>query len=90
MAYKEMKKLLTLIGISLLFSGCMTKLNVNIPYDEEREIKVEYSYPIWQEKFVTYERTENGVKIDFRSKSDPLVDAMQTIQNLSDKVPVAP
>lgn len=73
------------IAISLLLSAsACTRVHVQIP---DQGVMISYSYPVFQEKFFSYKKTSQTLTIEFKSESDPLVRAMETITELSSKAP---
>jgi uncharacterized protein YceK len=81
-----MKNLIVLLFIFLL-CGCNTVISVQIPREDGSNIIVDYSYPMWQEKYFTWDINKDGnIKVTFQSKSDPLVQALKTVESLSDTI----
>ena len=68
----------------MFFADACTRVSVEIP---SQDVIVKYSYPVFQEKFFTYTKTSQTLTIEFNSKSDLLVSALQTIDRLSSKLP---
>ena len=76
---RKILSMLTLLGLSVLCLSC-TSVKIEIP---QEGIKISYIYPMFQEKYLTYERTSDTLRIDFKSKSDPIVQAFDAIEKLT-------
>jgi len=82
-----MRKLI-LFGIVLSIftatSGCQlwgTRVNIKVP---EKGIELAYNYSVFQEKYLVIEETEAGeFRIEFKSKSDPLMEALKTVGDMA-------
>ena len=75
-----------LLSLLLLISiGCTTfDATVRLP-DQGIESTVHYTYPMWQEKYFTFD-PKTGL-ISFASKSDPLVKSIELAGQALKKVP---
>lgn len=75
-----MKKWILIVSIIFLSSSCTTfKL-------EKDDLEARYSYPMWQEKHVRVEKTAEGFTIEIKSTSDPVNNAMASVDKLSDAI----
>lgn len=89
-----MIRVITFLALVIWLTGCAnvfrTSLVVEIPNKEDVDApptKINYSYPMWQEKYFTWEIAQDGsLNVNFQSKSDPLVKAMETVESLSNTI----
>jgi len=57
-----------------------TTVSVEIP---SSDVVIRYSYPMFQEKYFSYEKTSGTLLIEFKSKSDPLVESIKLVNKLA-------
>lgn len=79
-----MRCLLLSVVLSIFTASCSfltTQVHLTIP---KENIELTYSYSVFQEKCAELEKTEDGYRVYFTSKSDPMKELIRTVDKMVD------